>query len=154
KNDVYGIEGKLLQTCNPSKNYLYKEYYKKHKTGELDNRKRFVQALPEDNKMLDKGYLDNLNRILSKNARERLLKGNWEYDDDPTAVCDYESIIDIFTNIPQKGDLYITADIARLGSDKAVIKVWNGWDVIEVVEFAISRTTEIQMAINSLRAKH
>src|SRR5690606_36452209 len=47
KNDIYNITGKLLQTCNPSKNYLYKEYYKKHKTGELDNRKRFVQALPE-----------------------------------------------------------------------------------------------------------
>jgi hypothetical protein len=154
KNDVYNITGKLLQTCNPSKNYLYKEYYKKHKAGELDKQKRFVQALPEDNKMLDKGYLENLNRILSKNAKERLLKGNWEYDDDPTTLCDYESIIDIFTNVPQNGDMYITADIARLGSDKAVIKVWNGWDVVEIVEFAISKTTEIQMAINSLRAKY
>jgi len=23
KNDLYGINGKILQTCNPSKNYLY-----------------------------------------------------------------------------------------------------------------------------------
>lgn len=154
KNDFYNLEGKLLQTCNPSKNYLYKEYYKKHKSNELDDKKRFVQALPNDNKMLDKGYLENLNRILSKNAKERLLKGNWEYDDDPTALCDYDSIIDIFTNITEKGTKYITADVARMGSDKAVVGVWDGWDVIEVVEFDISKTTLIQSTINSLRAKH
>jgi hypothetical protein len=78
KNDEYGLIGKLLQTCNPSKNYLYKEYYQPNKQGKLEEYKKFVQAFPEDNKMLDKGYLENLNRILSKNAKERLLKGNWE----------------------------------------------------------------------------
>jgi phage terminase large subunit len=29
KNNEYNLPAKLLQTCNPSKNYLYKEYYKK-----------------------------------------------------------------------------------------------------------------------------
>jgi hypothetical protein len=49
---------------------------------------------------------------------------------------------------------YITADIARLGSDKAVIMVWDGWAVIEIVEFDISRLTEIQNTINALRVKY
>jgi hypothetical protein len=154
KNDKYNLVGKLLQTCNPSKNYLYKDYYRPNKTGELEGYKKFIQALPTDNKMLDKGYLENLNRILSKNAKERLLKGNWEYDDDPDALCDYDNILAIFTNIPQKGETYLTADIARLGSDKAIIMVWDGWSVIDVVIFDKSRMTDIQNAILALRTKY
>jgi phage terminase large subunit len=154
KNDKYGLVGKLLQTCNPSKNYLYKDYYKPAKEGKLDPFKKFIQALPTDNKMLDKGYLENLNRILSKNAKERLLKGNWEYDDDPNTLCEYETILSIFSNVPKRGTKYITADIARMGSDKAVIMVWDGFTVIEIVEFATSKTTEIQSAITALRYKH
>jgi phage terminase large subunit len=154
KNDKYNLVGKLLQTCNPSKNYLYKDYYRPNKAGQLEAYKKFIQALPTDNKMLDAGYLENLNRILSKNAKERLLKGNWEYDDDPTVLCDYESILSMFSNIPIRGKKYITADIARLGSDKAVIMVWDGFTVIEIVEFATSRTTEIQNAIQALRVKY
>ena len=35
KNEEYGINGKILQTCNPAKNYLYKDYYKPFKKGDL-----------------------------------------------------------------------------------------------------------------------
>ena len=155
KNDKYNIVGKLLQTCNPAKNYLYTDYYLPNKKGELDPWKKFIQALPSDNKMLDKGYLENLNRILSKNAKERLLKGNWEYDDDPDALCDYENILAVFENDHvHGGKKYITADVARMGSDKAVIMVWEGYKVIEIIEFDISKTTDIQRVINALRTKH
>jgi phage terminase large subunit len=154
KNDKYNLVGKLLQTCNPSKNYLYKDYYKPNKLGQLEYYKKFIQALPEDNKMLDKGYLDNLNRILSKNAKKRLLEGNWEYDDDPDALCEYDNILAIFSNVGQGGKRYLTADIARLGSDKAVILVWEGLSIIEAITFDKSRMTEIQSAIMALRTKH
>lgn len=130
KNDYYGLKGKLLQTCNPSKNYLYREYYKKHKSGELESWKRFVQALPTDNKMLPEGYIENLRRILSANEKERLLFGNWEYDDDPATLIEYDRILDCFTNdFVEKGERVITADIARFGSDKTVIGVWEGYRV-------------------------
>jgi hypothetical protein len=154
KNDKYNLPGKLLQTCNPSKNYLYSDYYKPNKVGRLEPYKKFIQALPEDNKMLDKGYLDNLNRILSKNAKERLLKGNWEYDDDPDALCNYDNILAIFTNIPQEGQCYLTADIARFGSDKAIILVWRGHCVVEAVTFDKSKITDIQTTIIALRARY
>lgn len=156
KNDIYGINGKILQTCNPSKNYLYREYYKKHKSGTLEAHKRFIQALPDDNKMLQEGYLENLRLTLSKNQRERLLFGNWEYDDDPTALCDYENITDIFKNdhVVKPGVKYLTADVARLGSDKAIVAVWDGWVMIEVHVFATSLMTEIQDCIKAMRTKH
>ena len=156
KNDKYKLAGKILQTCNPSKNYLYKEYYKKFKTNELESYKAFIQALPEDNKMLDAGYLENLNRVLSKNAKERLLKGNWEYDDDPDALCDYEKILGLFQNnhVQKPNKKYLVADIARFGSDKAVIGVWDGDVLIELQIFEVSKTTQIQSCIEALRVKH
>lgn len=156
KNDKYNLVGKLLQTCNPSKNYLYKDYYKPNKLGELEPYKIFIQALPSDNKMLDKGYLENLERVLGPAAKQRLLYGNWEYDDDPTALCSYENILALFTNnhVLPDGKKYLTADIARFGSDKAIIMVWDGNVIIEVKRFSTSATTEIQSCINALRVKH
>jgi phage terminase large subunit len=98
RNDVYGIIGKIIQTCNPSKNYLYKSYYKANKDNTLPDWRKFIQALPQDNKMLPDGYLETLNQILSPNEKERLLKGNWEYDDDPAALIEYECIVNLFSN--------------------------------------------------------
>lgn len=157
RNMEYGINGKLLQTCNPSKNYLYTGYYKPAKSGQLEPHKRFVQALPADNRVLwESGYFEHLQRTLSKNQRERLLLGNWEYDDDPDALCDYEAILGIFTNdhAPASPDKFITADIARFGSDKAIVLVWQGWTVIEFHVFEKSKTTEIQKCISAMRMKH
>lgn len=156
KNNDYNLAGKLLMTCNPSKNFLYKEYYKPNKEGTLNPSSRFIQALPSDNKMLSRGYLENLEKILSKNEKERLLYGNWEYDDNPFALCEYEAILSIFENrhVGKTGIKYITADVARYGSDRAVILVWDGWVVIELITFDVSSTTELQLAINSLRSKH
>lgn len=128
KNDDYGLSPKLLQTCNPAKNYLYREYYQKAKAGKLEAWKAFIQAFPTDNKMLPAGYIENLLRSLSKSEIERLIKGNWEFDDDPSVLMDYPKIVDIFSNthVPA-GRKFVTADIARFGGDKIVIIEWDGW---------------------------
>ncbi len=155
KNDVYDLKSKLLITCNPTKNFLYRSFYLPHKNGTLEDYRTFIQALPYDNKMLPDGYLQNLERTLRGAEKKRLLGGEWEYDDDPTALCDYEKIIEIFKNNHlESGKKYITADIARFGSDKAVIGVWDGWNLIEVYVLEISKTTEIQALILHLRKKH
>jgi phage terminase large subunit len=128
KNNEYSLSAKLLQTCNPSKNYLYRAYYKPSKAGTLEPYKRFIQALPTDNKMLADGYLLNLERSLNKNEKKRLLHGNWEYDDDPAALIDYEKILNIFTNTHVPGGRRnITCDVARFGKDKTITIEWDGW---------------------------
>ena len=128
KNDQYKLVRKLLQTGNPSKNYTYRDYYTPWKTGTLKPNQTFIQAFIQDNHMIDDGYIEQLEQSLSKNEKERLLHGNWEYDDDPSALIQYEKILDVFTNtyVPE-GDRYITCDIARLGGDKIVIIEWSGW---------------------------
>jgi len=156
KNDIYDLTGKLLQTCNPSKNYLYKDYYKSHANNTLPSYRKFIQALPTDNKMLPDGYIDNLKRTLTKNERERLLYGNWEYDDDPSVLIDFNSCNDYFTNqhVKKEGHKYITADIARKGRDSTVIRVWHGYVIIERKEMKVSKVTESAEAIRELANKH
>jgi hypothetical protein len=155
KNDEYNMPAKLLQTCNPSKNYLYRDYYKKYQDGTLEIWKRFIQALPGDNQKLQSGYLENLKRVLSKSEQERLLKGNWEYDDDPATLCAYDAICDIFTNqfVPH-GEKYITCDIARLGRDTTTARVWSGWRVIERQERSKLKIPESADLVRSLADKH
>lgn len=156
KNDTYGIPGKLLQTCNPSKNYLYREYYKPYKDGTLPAHCRFIQAFPEDNKMLDSGYLESLHRTLSGAQKRRLLFGDWEYDGDPAALIEYDNIINLWNNdhVPRTGQKYITADIAGQGSDCFVILVWDGWVVIDCEMIAKSDGAQIVQAIQRHRMRH
>lgn len=154
-NDKYGLHRKLLITCNPSKNFLYKNY-KKFREGALEPHIKFLQALPTDNKMLNSGYLEHLNLTLSASEKERLLHGNWEYDDDPSALCDYEKLIELFTNkfdSLSQGQKYITADIARFGSDKIVIGLWHGFKVT-VKTFTKQSITETAAYIEKLRTEN
>lgn len=154
KNELYNLTPKLLQTCNPSKNYLYRDYYKPFKEGKLPSWKKFVQALPTDNKMLPKDYVDNLLKILSGNEVERLVKGNWEYDDNPYALFDYEDILNIFSNdfvfVPGSKK-YLTCDIAYEGSDLFVIGYWEGLTLMQI--WAIDKIDEVLVSkrINDIR---
>ncbi len=128
KNDKYGLHPKILQTCNPSKNYLYREYYRKHKEGKLEPWKAFIQALPQDNKKLPPGYLENLARVLSPTQRKRLLGGEWEFDDAADLLIDYEKMLDCFSNFSvPPGRRCMTVDLARLGGDRIVQIEWEGF---------------------------
>lgn len=127
KNDTYKLTPKLLQTCNPAKNYLFADYYQKHRNGTLESWKRFVQALPTDNKRLPNGYLQNLERSLTNNQKQRLLFGNWEFDDNPDLLVTYEAVCDCFTNTANTdGTPTISADLAMKGRDRFVCILWSG----------------------------
>jgi len=148
-----GISPKLLGTCNPSKNWVYAQFYLKDKNGTIDNDKKFIQALPKDNPHLPQSYLESL-LSLDENSKQRLYYGNWEYDNDPAKLIDYEKIQNIFTNdfVPV-GEAFISADIARFGSDKMVINVWQGFRVVEIYTLAKSSITETAQAIKDLANK-
>lgn len=156
KNDEYGLVGKLLQTCNPAKNYLYEDYYLKWRNNELGNEVKFIQALPTDNKMITRGYLEELERILSPNEKERLLYGNWEFDDNPNVLFDYPDILALYTNefISEGTDRYITADLAYMGSDKFVIGVWHGMVLVKIYAIDKIEQTVVSKKIHDIRIKH
>lgn len=129
KLEQNGMIPKMLMTCNPHKGYLYSQFYKPSREKTLPRNLKFVQALPGDNPFLDQSYMENL-LTLDKQTRERLLYGNWEYNDDPAVLCDYEAITDMFTNIlptSESDKKYLVIDVARFGDDRSVITYWEGW---------------------------
>jgi len=119
---------KMLGTCNPAKNWTYKEFYKPNRDGNLESYRQFIKALPKDNPHLHPSYLQSLLR-LDNNSKERLYYGNWEYDDDPATLIDQDSISDYFNpiHIIPFGQKYLTIDVARKGKDKTVFRVWHGF---------------------------
>lgn len=156
KNKEYNLSPKLLQTCNPAKNYLYRDYYKPNKENKLKEYRKFVQALPSDNKMLPSDYIQNLLKILTPNEIERLVKGNWEFDDNPYALFDYNKILNLFTNefIIKTGERYLTADIAYEGSDLFVICIWYGLVIEKIIAFDKVDETQVSKKINDARIEN
>jgi phage terminase large subunit len=156
-NKKYGIKKMMFMSGNPKKNWTKTQFYDKDKAGTIESHKRYLGCLVTENPFIEKDYVESLRRLASedKASFERLFKGNWEYEDNPNALCDYEMIEAIFSNnhVPQ-GQTFITADIARFGSDKAVICVWRGWRLIELKTFDVSKTTDIQLLITQLRLKY
>lgn len=150
KNDELGVKPIVIMTCNPSKNWIYRSFYRPSVDGTLLPYKKFIQALPSDNPYISQSYLDNL-RKLPFADRERLLHGNWEYDEDPTALISYEDILNIWDGVYIKnGKKYITADIA-FTSDRMVILVWDELTIIDIV---VNPEGNIEDVIMLLAKKH
>lgn len=129
-NDRYGLQKKLLETFNPSKTHIYRRYYLPHKDKkELDHTK-FIPALPSDNPSPEvPEYIKGIIKTADNVTIERLIYGNFEYDDNPNALFEYNDILNIFSNEFVKGiDKYLTCDIAYEGSDLFVIGYWEGFE--------------------------
>jgi len=135
KLDEYDLIPKLLGTCNPAKNWVYNTFYKPNKENVILDYRKFIQALPTDNSHLPTSYLESLLQ-LDKNSRERLYYGNWEFDDDPSTLIDKDAIFDYFnpSNIIAGDTNYLTIDVARMGKDSTVYRVWKGWLCVKVIE--------------------
>lgn len=154
KNQEYGLKKKMLGTCNPHKGYGYKHYYRPWKEGTLEDKKKYVPALPQDNKAGDLDYVESLRTNPSELDYQRLYLGNWEYDSDLCKLFNYDRILDIFSSDTPQGDTRIVADIARFGKDKTVIGVWVGLHCIKIIEMAKSSMIEVRAEIEALCIIH
>jgi len=158
KNDYYNLPGKLLVTLNPSKNFVYEDYYLAKKENRLPDYRKFVQALPSDNKMLPKNYIRDLLRALKNDQKsiQRLVYGDWEYDDNPYSLYDYDFICNLFTNshIVESDKRYLTADIAYMGADIFVIMIWHGFVVKKVYGIDKIDETAIGTKLKELAELH
>ena len=155
KLNEFGLIPKVLGSCNPAKNWTYKEFYKRDRDNSLPTTKRFIQALPTDNPHLPQSYLDSL-LALDKNSKQRLYYGNWEYDDDPSTLIDIDSISDYWNpnHLKGEGNMYMTIDVARKGKDKTVFRVWHGWLVVYRYEIAKSGLDVVVRKAKELQLKY
>ena len=130
-----------LETFNPNKGHVHRDYYKPWKSGTMPAYRAFVRALPGDNKYLPKEYIENLERA-DKTTKERLLYGNFEYDSDPLRLMNYGAITDLVINTASTGIKTIIADIARFGGDKIVIGTFNGLELYALGVYKYQGTDE------------
>jgi phage terminase large subunit len=132
-NQELNIPPKLLLTANPTKNFLYSTFFRPDKKKELPKEYAFLQSLYMDNPFTAENYGKMLAQIKDRATKARLKDGNWEYDDDSGALCDFDAIVDLFTNVGEGGEKYITSDIARFGNAKNVKMFWDGLRVYDLV---------------------
>ena len=154
KLDEYNLTPKILLTCNPAKNWVYTEFYRPAKVNKLPVFRKFIQSLVTDNPHISKHYeaqLDKLDMI----SKQRLLFGNWEYDDSDNRMIDYDMLLQSFEDKKTEDDkMYISADIARFGSDKTVIVVWRGLKVLKYVTLDVNTVTEASNTIKELQFEY
>jgi phage terminase large subunit len=154
-NKELGIRPTLALTANPKKNWVYTTFVLPSKNGSMPEDSAFIQALYGDNPFTADQYQVQLQSISNKSMKERLMLGNWDYEENPNILIDFSKINNMFSNefVPE-GSKRIVADIARYGSDRAIITVWSGFVLIDWLVFRISSMVEIQTAIHALRIRY
>lgn len=162
-NDEYGITGKLVMTCNPSKNFLYSKYYtpyhdlgggamQRWPVGKIfyDNTwhqgyHAFVKALVIDNPFISRNYIETL-RNLPARERKRLLEGDWEFDKNTDGMFDNTVLVQglMHGTIPAPGEaptVYLGVDVADTGKDSTIVTVSQNNIAIRQVRLTIDRNS-------------
>lgn len=134
KNTELKVHPNTLITGNPKKNWTYRKFFKPWSQGTLPKNIVFVQALYSDNSHIADTYGKQLDLIEDKITKERLKFGNWEYEDDPHAMMNFNAINDLFTNTIQKSsEKYLIVDAARFGTDNTVYTFWRGLECYKII---------------------
>lgn len=141
---------KFLECFNPNKGHVYNDYYKPRKDGTLPPYRKFVRATVWDNPYIPTSYIEQLERS-DEITKQRLLYGNFDYDDTPWKLFRWDEITDLFTsNIVEDNTTYISCDVARLWEDKTIIVVWKGLKGIEVRTYQGQTTDQTVNVIKDL----
>jgi len=124
----YGLVGKIVMSCNPMRWHLYSDFIH----WAIQPFRKFIPALYTDNPYIDHAkYRDSLMKA-DKITRERLLHGNWEYDENPYKLYEYAHILSLFSNFGSEWYSFITCDVARHWNDKTVIMIWKWMRALRV----------------------
>ena len=131
-NEQYGLPRKTLETFNPEKNHVHRRFWIPYKKNEEIKEVRFIKALPTDNPHPAViGWIEDIIKKGDKIMIDRLVNGNFDYDADDNALCNFDKINDIFTNTFVGKDMkgisqkFMSCDIA-ISNDSFVIVNWDG----------------------------
>lgn len=118
----------------------------------------FVSGSIYDNRELLKvnpAYLANL-MAQDEETKASLLKGNWKVVLSDKDIYDYAAFLGLFNNVYEvnREGRYITADIALKGSNKFIVCVWEGNELIDLLIMDKSKGNEVINGIKKMAAKH
>ena len=148
KNEEYNIAPKILEWFNPDKWHVYRRYYKASRDNTLPEYRVFIPALATDNKRLPKSYIEQLKKT-NEVTKQRLLYGNFDYDDTLGRLFDYNALLNMWDNPAINGDKYLSIDVARKGKDKTIIIEWNGLEMTGFRKEDISQLKDLSDLIRT-----
>lgn len=144
----------IFTGCNPWTNFTRTEFYKPWKNNTLPSYMKFIPAKVWDNPWIDPSYIERLERLPESSIRkQRLLYGNFDFDDNPGLLYDQNTIEKMYDR-PYEWDktLYITVDAARQGKDSTEIGLWEWLHLKEIIRIEqsdlVSQAERIEDLIN------
>ena len=179
-NKEYQIVGKTLMTCNPTLNFVKKEYYDVYEklgggrmqqwqkgevylpSGEKVPAMRvYVRSSVYDNPFIDLNYIEDL-KTKDPQIRKRLLEGDWSYADDDdvlfkTSLLDRATTLDFPAHIEgEPFNRFLGVDVADKGKDNTVATlIDNGVIVVQkvlIVDKTANESGQIEKSISGLYA--
>lgn len=162
RHNKFVIDGKQiiakefwLETFNPNKGHVYRNYYKPWKEKRMPSHRAFIRALPGDNPHLPEAYIRKLRNSPDRTIRERLLKGNFDYDADPMKLMTYDAITDLRTNTVPIGKKvkFLINDIARYGGDKIVLAEFEDYTLVGLGVYRYQGLDETEQKIKDQAAE-
>ena len=151
KLNEYNLIPKVLMTCNPSNNWIKKDFYIPFVQDRLQDNQVFIPSLPMDNPHLPSSYIEML-KELPPQQRKRLLEGDWDYLEDSDSLFKFDDITNSIYKLepnPQEKK-YMSIDVARFGDDRSVVMIWVGMVVISCHVYRKLSTTELYTEIQDL----
>ena len=154
---------KTLYTCNPAKTWIYSDFWKPIiKEGQVIEGRHFITSLYIDNPYIDhERYKSTVLRTNNKVKIQRLLQGNFEYDDSPNKIFIYDCILDMFhkrVNLSEpdehgkrkeEGTKYLVCDVAR-SIDRIVIGYFVGLQLKKVFVYRNKKIPETAQELKDL----
>jgi hypothetical protein len=118
----------------------------------------FITGTIYDNRALlstNPQYLANL-LAQDEATKAALFDGNWKVVVSDNDIYPYPQFIGMFENIydVNQGGWYITADIALKGSDKFIVGVWRGFELMDIEIMARSDGKEVIDLIRAMASKY
>ena len=153
-NEKYGLKRKLLETFNPDHTHVFGRFWEPFDQNREPVAKKFIQALPSDNPHpAVTEWIEDLMTEGDKIRIERLIHGNFNYSEDPTDLCNFQAISDIFSNyhVKETDERHISGDLAMQGRDKFVAGLWKGMVCEIAIDEDISRGREIELTLKELK---
>lgn len=118
----------------------------------------FISGSIFDNKALLAANPQYLANLLAQDdaTKAALFEGNWKTVLSDNDIYAYPSFIGLFENLykVERERKYITADIALKGSDKFVVGVWYGFELVDLAIMAKSDGPQVVNAIADMARKH
>jgi|GEM_PF-81398 len=155
-NQRYKIAPKLLLLANPTKNFLYHDFYLPHTKQVLPAPKKYIQAFVYDNPFQTDTYITSLKELKDPIRRARLYEGNWHYHSDELTLFSYENLQALFSSeyIKGKGQKFMAVDRAGQGKDKSILIVAYGKRIVEVIEEDKSTHDSLCQLIKEVAERH